>query len=304
MESNDVSHSYECRTRSNGSIVDPSKCHPDDLIDGTVPIFARVATNMERSKLWDLNDPATVKDFPLDAERIVQAKEEGVRTVLTTPIFNQFSDEDNRKIIGAIVVVNNVNNEKSKFTGSDLVQLDSLGLFAGVGISNAAVYERSSHLMSRQLLAIELLSYHTLASDSDAEALVNSDILTAEDYKLFNWEFNDAEWNDFETCQMALSMFDYLDLNLGFHIDDVTLARFIISIRKNYRMVKYHNWRHAFNVCHTIFWILTSGRMLKYFDGLQQLALLCATLAHDLDHRGTTNAFQVRGRVFVCVFGF
>lgn len=34
--------------------------------------------------------------------------------------------------------------------------------------------------------------------------------------------------------------------------------------------------------------------MIKKFEGLEVLALLVACLCHDLDHRGTNNAFQVK----------
>lgn len=36
-----------------------------------------------------------------------------------------------------------------------------------------------------------------------------------------------------------------------------TLCRWLLTVRKNYRMVLYHNWRHAFNVCQLMFAMLT-----------------------------------------------
>lgn len=36
-----------------------------------------------------------------------------------------------------------------------------------------------------------------------------------------------------------------------------TLCRWLLTVRKNYRMVLYHNWRHAFNVCQCMFAMLT-----------------------------------------------
>jgi len=32
-----------------------------------------------------------------------------------------------------------------------------------------------------------------------------------------------------------------------------TLCRFLLTVKKNYRNVAYHNWRHAFNVCQLMF---------------------------------------------------
>ena len=98
------------------------------------------------------------------------------------------------------------------------------------------------------------------------------------------------------------------------------LCRWILSVKKNYRPVKYHNWRHAFNVAQTMFTVLKTGKMeqflddldvmsiimfawifwllkghcwrLQFCDSLQILGLMVACLCHDLDHRGTNNAFQ------------
>lgn len=40
------------------------------------------------------------------------------------------------------------------------------------------------------------------------------------------------------------------------------LCRWLLTVRKNYRMVPYHNWRHAFNVCQCMFAMLTVKIML------------------------------------------
>ena len=32
-----------------------------------------------------------------------------------------------------------------------------------------------------------------------------------------------------------------------------TLCRWLLTVRKNYRNIAYHNWRHAFNVCQAMF---------------------------------------------------
>ena len=65
-------------------------------------------------------------------------------------------------------------------------------------------------------------------------------------------------------------------------------------MKKNYRPVKYHNWRHALNVCQTMFTVLKTGKMDRFMDDLEIFGLLVACLCHDLDHRGTNNAFQTK----------
>lgn len=52
-------------------------------------------------------------------------------------------------------------------------------------------------------------------------------------------------------------MFLDLDFVERFHIDYEVLCRWLLSVKKNYRNVTYHNWRHAFNVAQMMFSILT-----------------------------------------------
>ncbi|XP_048834787.1 dual 3',5'-cyclic-AMP and -GMP phosphodiesterase 11A isoform X1 [Brienomyrus brachyistius] len=73
-----------------------------------------------------------------------------------------------------------------------------------------------------------------------------------------------------------------------------TLCRWLLTVRKNYRMVLYHNWRHAFNVCQCMFSILTTAGFQETLTEVEILALIVGCICHDLDHRGTNNAFQAK----------
>ncbi|GFS80411.1 dual 3',5'-cyclic-AMP and -GMP phosphodiesterase 11 [Trichonephila clavipes] len=72
------------------------------------------------------------------------------------------------------------------------------------------------------------------------------------------------------------------------------LCRWLLSVRKNYRQVTYHNWRHAFNVGQMMFALLTITKLWRVFGEVETLSLLIACLCHDLDHRGTNNSFQIK----------
>jgi hypothetical protein len=39
-----------------------------------------------------------------------------------------------------------------------------------------------------------------------------------------------------------------------------------MSVKKNYRPIKYHNWRHAVNVCQTMFAVLTTGKLGQFMS--------------------------------------
>lgn len=47
------------------------------------------------------------------------------------------------------------------------------------------------------------------------------------------------------------------------------LCRWVLSVKKNYRPVKYHNWRHALNVAQTMFAMLKTGKMERFMTDLE-----------------------------------
>ena len=63
--------------------------------------------------------------------------------------------------------------------------------------------------------------------------------------------------------QASLRMFIDLDFLGRFHIDYTTLCRWLASVKKNYRNVTYHNWRHAFNVAQMMFATITATQWWK-----------------------------------------
>lgn len=113
-------------------------------------------------------------------------------------------------------------------------------------------------------------------------------------FQLHDFAFDDLSLDDDGTLKACLRMFLDLDLVKQFHIDNEMLCRWLLSVKKNYRNVTYHNWRHAFNVAQMMFAILSSTQWWKVFGEIECLALIIGCLCHDLDHRGTNNSFQIK----------
>ncbi|KAJ6637639.1 cGMP-specific 3',5'-cyclic phosphodiesterase [Pseudolycoriella hygida] len=220
-------------------------------------------------------------DFEPDAEI------EETPTILCMPIVN-----GQKKVIG---VAQLINKEKGNtFTDSDVSILEAFVIFCGLGIHNTQMYENACKLMAKQKVALECLSYHATASQQQTIKLVQDTIQSAEDYCLYSFQFVDFELSDDDTCRATVRMFLQCNLVQQFHIPYDVLCRWILSVRKNYRPVKYHNWRHALNVTQTMFAMMKTGKMERFVTDLEILGLLVACLCHDLDHRGTNNAFQTK----------
>ena len=70
------------------------------------------------------------------------------------------------------------------------------------------------------------------------------------------------------------------------------LSAWLVCVKRSYRDVRYHNWKHAFNVGQFVYGVLMSSELGKYFTDLEKVGILIAALSHDLDHRGTNNTFE------------
>nr|XP_053651320.1 cGMP-dependent 3',5'-cyclic phosphodiesterase-like [Cherax quadricarinatus] len=93
----------------------------------------------------------------------------------------------------------------------------------------------------------------------------------------------------------VISMMESLGVINKFRLSRESLARFTLMVRKGYRDPPYHNWMHAFSVTHFAFLLVHNLHMTEQsiLTHLEALALIVSSMCHDLDHRGTTNSFQV-----------
>ncbi|XP_055635245.1 dual 3',5'-cyclic-AMP and -GMP phosphodiesterase 11-like isoform X2 [Toxorhynchites rutilus septentrionalis] len=209
------------------------------------------------------------------------------KTILCMAIKNSLG-----QIIGVIQLINKF--DELIFTKNDENFVEAFAIFCGMGIHNTHMYEKAIVAMAKQSVTLEVLSYHASATMDDAYRLRQLKVPSAAYFQLHDFKFDDLEMDDDDTLKACLRMFLDLDLVERFHIDYEVLCRWLLSVKKNYRNVTYHNWRHAFNVTQMMFAILTSTQWWKIFGEIECLALIIACLCHDLDHRGTNNSFQIK----------
>ncbi|XP_022172557.1 cGMP-specific 3',5'-cyclic phosphodiesterase isoform X1 [Myzus persicae] len=210
-----------------------------------------------------------------------------IKSILCMPILNGKKD-----VIGVAQLINKETG--FPFTDCDVATFEAFAIFCGLGIHNTQMYESACKLMAKQKVALECLSYHATASVDDTIKLAQDKIPSAETYNLYSFKFIDFDLSDDDTCKATIRMFLQCNLVQQFQIPYHVLCKWVLSVRKNYRPVKYHNWRHALNVAQTMFAMLKTGKMERFMSDLEILGLLVACLCHDLDHRGTNNAFQTK----------
>ncbi|XP_023708360.1 dual 3',5'-cyclic-AMP and -GMP phosphodiesterase 11 isoform X1 [Cryptotermes secundus] len=196
------------------------------------------------------------------------------------------------QIIGVIQLINKFDD--LHFTKNDENFVEAFAIFCGMGIHNTHMYEKAVIAMAKQSVTLEVLSYHASASLEDAQRLRSLRVPSSQHFQLYDFKFDDIHMDDDDTLKACIRMFLDLDFIERFHIDYEVLCRWLLSVKKNYRNVTYHNWRHAFNVAQMMFSIITVTQWWKIFGEIECLALVIACLCHDLDHRGTNNSFQIK----------
>ncbi|XP_070540830.1 cGMP-specific 3',5'-cyclic phosphodiesterase-like isoform X10 [Ptychodera flava] len=209
------------------------------------------------------------------------------RTLLCMPIYNS-----EHKIIGVTQLLNKVSGQP--FHEQDVNIFEAFAIFCGLGIHNTQMYENACKLMAKQAVALEVLSYHATAQPEEVDKIKKMEIRSAEDFGLFDFRFDDLKLAEDETLTASIRMFQECDLINKFHVPYDVMCTWLLSVKKNYRNVTYHNWRHAFNVAQTMFAMVKSGGMDIVITDLECFALIVACLCHDLDHRGTNNAYQLK----------
>ncbi|XP_030578603.1 cGMP-specific 3',5'-cyclic phosphodiesterase [Archocentrus centrarchus] len=251
-----------------------------------------------KNTMQPLNIADVTKDqrFPWTSENPDHSSNQ-IKSLLCTPIRNGKKD----KVIGVCQLVNKMDEVSSTikaFNRNDEQFLEAFAIFCGLGIQNTQMYETVERAMVKQEVTLEVLSYHASAAEEESRKLqvtMLATIPSAQSLHLVDFSFSDFELSDNETTLATIRMFVDLNLVQNFQMKYTSLCQWILSVKKNYRKnVAYHNWRHAFNTAQCMFALLKSGRLQNYMSNLEVLALMIATLCHDLDHRGVNNSYIQR----------
>ncbi|KAI6235744.1 Phosphodiesterase [Aphelenchoides besseyi] len=216
------------------------------------------------------------------------------RNVLCFPI-----KDSSGNLVGVAELCNKI--DKPAFTRHDEQVAQTFAVYCAISISHCLLYRKLQEAHRRSHMAAELLVQGSTLSiaPEDILRLTVREIPPPEsfdpDFNLFRFFPRSIGTGDIYV-EAALSMFQELGLIDRFRIRRRTLARFLLMVQKGYREVPYHNWGHAFAVAHFCYLLLRLPTVQKALDELERLSLLVACLCHDIDHRGTTNSFQLQSK--------
>ncbi|KAM6184809.1 cone cGMP-specific 3',5'-cyclic phosphodiesterase subunit alpha' [Rhynchocyon petersi] len=233
-----------------------------------------------------------------------------IKNVLSLPIVNKKED-----IVGVATFYNR--KDGKPFDEYDEHITETLTQFLGWSLLNTDTYEKMNKLENRKDIAQEMLMNHTKATPEEIESIMkvkeklNVDVIEdceerqlvtilkenlpdPKAAELYEFRFSDLPITEHELIKCGIRLFFEINVIEKFKVPVEVLTRWMYTVSKGYRSVTYHNWRHGFNVGQTMFTLLMTGRLKKYYTDLEAFAMLAAAFCHDIDHRGTNNLFQMK----------
>ncbi|XP_060113004.1 dual 3',5'-cyclic-AMP and -GMP phosphodiesterase 11A [Heteronotia binoei] len=275
--------SPKCSADTENSLKDsmekPSSSYSDWLVNNSIAELV-ASTGLP----VNISDACQDPRFDAEADQISGFH---IRSILCVPIWNS-----SHQIIGVAQVLNRLDGKP--FDDADQRLFEAFVIFCGLGINNTIMYDQVKKSWAKQSVALDVLSYHATCSKAEVDRFKTAEIPLVSELGIDNVHFDDFSLDVDAMITAALRMFMELGMVQKFKIDYETLCRWLLTVRKNYRMVLYHNWRHAFNVCQLMFAMLTTAGFQEILTEIEILALIVGCLCHDLDHRGTNNAFQAK----------
>ncbi|XP_034715739.1 cone cGMP-specific 3',5'-cyclic phosphodiesterase subunit alpha' isoform X2 [Etheostoma cragini] len=235
-----------------------------------------------------------------------------IKNVLSLPIVNK-----KEEIVGIATFFNR--KDGKPFDEHDEQITEALTQFLGWSVLVCDTYDRLNRVEYRKDIAQEMLMYQTKCTKTELQSILNTnekfdaepeDCDPKDMYKLLRatcppadnvngenlylFSFSDFPVSEFDLIKAGIRMFFELGVVEKFKVPPETLTRWMYTVRKGYRSITYHNWRHGFNVGHTMFCLLQTGRLRKYYSDLDAFAMVAAAFCHDIDHRGTNNLYQTK----------
>ncbi|KAF4077553.1 hypothetical protein AMELA_G00209460 [Ameiurus melas] len=266
--------------------------------------------DMTKEKICNIMNAPAEDMFKFQSEAL---DESGwtIKNVLSLPIVNK-----KEEIVGVATFYNR--KDGKPFDEQDEQLMEALTQFLGWSALNTDTYDKMNKLENRKDIAQDMVLYHVKCRDDEIQDILKTreyfgkepkdceedelwQILKKElpgknKFEIYEFRFSDFDCTELELVMCGIQMYYEVGVVKKFQVPQEVLVRFMYSVSKGYRKITYHNWRHGFNVGQTMFTLLTTGQLKRYYTDLEVMAMITAGFLHDIDHRGTNNLYQVKSQ--------
>lgn len=113
--------------------------------------------------------------------------------------------------------------------------------------------------------------------------------------------FDIWQWDPNEMLVLLEHIYHELGLVQLYHINGVTLKRWLLCVQENYKNNPFHNFRHCFCVAQMMYGVINLCQLKGIFSLEDLGVLVTAAICHDLDHPGYNNAYQINARTELAI---
>ncbi|KAF3704399.1 Cone cGMP-specific 3',5'-cyclic phosphodiesterase subunit alpha' [Channa argus] len=187
-----------------------------------------------------------------------------IKNVLSLPIVNK-----KEEIVGIATFFNR--KDGKPFDEHDEQITEALTQFLGWSVLNCDTYDKLNRMEYRKDIAQEMLMYQSKCTTDELQSILRANCPPADNVNgenLYLFSFSDFPVTEFDLIKAGIRMFFELGVVEKFKVPAETLTRWMYTVRKGYRAITYHNWRHGFNVGHTMFCLLQAHNKFYFFMNL------------------------------------
>lgn len=293
-EAQNITHSEKCslfllddqRTELVATVFDSDLPVKDNQEPLRIPVGQGIAGYVAKTgKSVNIRDAYKHPKFFRDVDKATGFH---TRNILCFPITINTGE-----VVGVAQLCNKVGAKF--FTKYDEELAMTFAVYCGISIYHSQLYSDMLQSRSRSKVATELMIYHMNIPDEEVERLSRAEVPSALHYsqQISRFTYSPRNIQESDTIMAVLSMVNEMGLIKRWRLQKNTLARFVLMVKRGYRNPSYHNWSHAFAVAHFSYLLFQNCERLGLLSDIEILALFFSCLCHDIDHRGTNNAFQV-----------
>lgn len=202
------------------------------------------------------------------------------KQILCMPIRNR------EQVYGVIKIINCLHHDR--FTHADEEYFSLFSDYCALALHYSKIYNLLYQQQNIYKVAVDVLQYHIVCNEDEVMSLQETPYIEDE---AIPENFFSPEFYAYYHVERLPQLFIYIATDLfgddTFEMEK--LCRFILTVRKNYRSVTYHNWEHGFHVAHAL-WLMIKAND-DIFTKFEKMALVIGGICHDLDHRGYNNDF-------------
>ena len=156
----------------------------------------------------------------------------------------------------------------------------------------SATYSQSSikvDLDASQTASEVLKHQKRITSLADVVLPISIDVLNS-------WDFDPLALNQDQLSDVLMYMFNVLNVQEEFKVPPGVCKAFLKEIAGKYLDNTYHNYKHGYDVAHTVYRLVTVPHLNLILNRLEFFSLLIAAVAHDVGHPGVNNIYLIKAK--------